>query len=100
MRLLQLIIRDLLRDSMRQSIRVGLGIFAMGAGLATTVYVLAAPAAPTAAPVKTDAPAERKPVVIPPGYEKVTIAGHTALCEPNDVTWVKQALADVKPAQK
>ena len=29
---------------MRQSIRVGLGIFALGAGLATTVYVLAAPA--------------------------------------------------------
>jgi hypothetical protein len=85
---------------MRQSIRVGLGIFALGAGLATTVFVLAAPAAPAAAPVKTDAPAERKAVVIPPGYEKVTVAGHTALCEPNDVVWVKQALADVKPPQK
>src|SRR5438552_3738335 len=64
------------------------------------VFVLAAPAAPAAAPVKADAPAERRPGVSPPGYEKVTVAGHTALCEPNDVAWVKQALADVKPPQK
>jgi hypothetical protein len=57
-----------------------------------------APAAPAPAAPKADAP--RVVAVIPPGYEKVTVAGHTALAEPNDVAWVKQALTDTKAPPK
>ncbi|HEY7118384.1 MAG TPA: hypothetical protein VH475_17475, partial [Tepidisphaeraceae bacterium] len=85
---------------MRRSIRAGLGILVLG-GTFTAVYVTAAPgpaAAPAAAsgqkPAATEPPARRE-LVMPPGYEKVTVAGHTALCEPNDAAWVKQALGDV-----
>jgi hypothetical protein len=90
---------------MRRSIRAGLSVLALGGGLAacfvysgrlTAVSAAPAPAAP-AAP-KADAP--RAVAVPPPGYEKVTVAGHTALAEPNDVAWVKQALTDTKVAPK
>lgn len=38
----------------------------------------------------------RRVIDVPKGFEKVTVGGHTALCEPNDVKWVTQALTDVK----
>jgi hypothetical protein len=79
---------------MRRSIRVALGIFALTSALAA-VYSADTPA-PTVPPVKPAKPAVK--VVVPTGYEKVTVAGHTALCEPNDIAWVKQALTDAKPA--
>jgi hypothetical protein len=94
---------------MRRSIRVGLSVLALGGGLAAFVAysgrlapVFAAPPAPAApAAPKADAPAAPRVVaVIPPGYEKVTVGGHTALAEPNDVAWVKQALTDTKPPAK
>ena len=95
---------------MRRSIRAGLSILALGGGLAacfvfsgpaTPAHAAPAPAAPApAAPAAPKADAPRVVAVIPPGYEKVTVAGHTALAEPNDVAWVKQALTDTKVAPK
>jgi hypothetical protein len=91
---------------MRRSIRAGLSVLALGGGLAAFFAYggplsAAPPVPPPAAPApKADAPAPRVVAVIPPGYEKVTVAGHTALAEPNDVAWVKQALTDTKPPAK
>jgi hypothetical protein len=91
---------------MRRSIRAGLSVMALGGGLAAfsfyggaSSHSFAAPPAP-AADAKSDAAPARKILVVPPGYEKVTVAGHTALAEPNDVPWVKQALTDTKPPPK
>src|SRR5436190_16952581 len=39
-------------------------------------------------------------LIMPPGFEKVTVAGHTALCEPNDREWVKKTLEQIKPATR
>jgi hypothetical protein len=39
-------------------------------------------------------------LVMPPGFEKLTVGAHTAICQPNDVEWVKKALAEVKPATR
>ncbi|MDB5323127.1 MAG: hypothetical protein JWN40_4758 [Phycisphaerales bacterium] len=91
---------------MRRSIRAGLSVLALGGGLAAFFAYggplsAAPPVPPPAAPApKADAPAPRVVAVVPPGYEKVTVAGHTALAEPNDVAWVKQALTDTKPPAK
>jgi hypothetical protein len=92
---------------MRRSIRAGLSVLALGGGLAACfVYsgwltpAHAAPPAPAAPAPAARADAPRAVAVIPPGYEKVTVAGHTALAEPNDVAWVKQALTDTKVAPK
>jgi hypothetical protein len=93
---------------MRRSIRAGLSVLALGGGLAACfVYsgrlapAHAAPPAPAAAaPAAPAADAPRVVAVVPPGYEKVTVAGHTALAEPNDVAWVKQALTDTKAPPK
>ena len=52
------------------------------------------PAAPAA-----DAP-KRQEVVVPAGFQKVTVGEHTALCEAGDVAWVRQALGEVKPVPK
>jgi hypothetical protein len=57
----------------------------------------APPAAATAAPA--DAP-KRRELVVPPGYQKVTVGAHTALCEPGDAAWVRQALEQVKPTAR
>jgi hypothetical protein len=88
---------------MRRIFSVGIGLAAvLGAAGIAVVHgqqpgaAGAKPAAATAAPA---APA-RQVMVVPPGYEKVTAGGHTALAEPNDVAWVKQALGDVKPQPK
>lgn len=85
---------------MRRSIRVAVAVFALTGALAA-VFSAKAPAAPDSAapvvpPVKPSKPPFR--AVVPAGYEKVAVAGHTAFCEPNDVSWVKQALTDAKPA--
>jgi hypothetical protein len=92
---------------MRRSIRAGLGIVALGGGLAAfyfnggaSAHWFAAPAAAAAADTKGDGAAAPQTAVVPQGYEKVTVAGHTALAEPNDVAWVKQALTDTKPPPK
>ena len=52
-----------------------------------------APLAPAANP-------PRYQLVVPPGFEKVTVAGYTAVCQSQDSAWVRQALADVKPATR
>src|SRR5258706_4102048 len=85
---------------MRRSIRAGLSVLALGGMAGLSVYVALTLAAPACPDPKADAPAPRVMVVVPPGYEKVTVAGHTALAEPNDVAWVKQALTDTKPPPK
>jgi len=85
---------------MRRSIRAGLSVLAVAAGLVTLPSVGAPPAAAPAIAPKADATPARQALVMPPGYEKVTVAGHTALAEPNDVAWVKQALTDTKPPPK
>src|SRR5512132_2991093 len=81
-------------------IRVGCCLVVLGA-MSAALVVLAQPAGGggAAAAAKPDEP-KRQEMVIPPGYEKVTVAGHTALAAPNDVSWVKQALTDVKPPVK
>ena len=53
------------------------------------------PAAATAAQ-----PPPRYQVVVPPGYERVTVGGQTALCLPADAAWVRQALGQVRPATR
>jgi hypothetical protein len=85
---------------MHRSIRAGLSVLALGGMAALSAYVAPSFAAPPAPAAKADAPTPRVMVVVPPGYEKVTVAGHTALAEPNDVAWVKQALTDTKPPAK
>jgi hypothetical protein len=109
---------------MRGLIRAGLIVAALGAACTAAVYFAppslfaqpaaggggrapapaaggggTAPAGGVAAPAPADQP-KRQELVVPPGYEKVTVAGHTALAQPADVTWVRQALADVKPPAK
>src|SRR2546425_11755645 len=65
------------------------------------LVALAVPALAQPAPAKpATTTATRYVLVMPPGYEKVTVAGHTALAEPNDVEWVKKALAEVKPSPR
>jgi hypothetical protein len=56
---------------------------------------LGQPAAPATAPV-----APRYAMTMPPGYEKVVVGEHTAVCRPGDVEWVKRALGELKPATR
>ena len=74
---------------------------------AATVAAIATPAPAQPAPPSAGAPviaapttAPRATLVVPPGFDRVTVGGYTALCEPNDQAWVKRALADVKPATR
>jgi hypothetical protein len=53
-----------------------------------------------AAPVPPAPNPPRYQLVVPPGFEKVTVAGHTAVCQAKDLPWVRQALGDVKPATR
>jgi hypothetical protein len=55
---------------------------------------------PPAAPAAAAANPPRYLFVMPAGFEKVTVAGHTAVCQPADSAWVRQALAEVKPATR
>jgi hypothetical protein len=83
---------------MRRSIRVAFTVLALSSA-ATTLFFSRASAAPEAPAVPPVKPAKAPfRITVPAGYEKVTVAGHTALCEPNDVAWVKQGLTDAKPA--
>jgi hypothetical protein len=85
---------------MRRSIRVAFAVMALTSAVTTLSFGPASAApdsgVPAVPPVKPAKPAFR--ITVPTGYEKVTVAGHTALCEPNDVSWVKQSLTDAKPA--
>ena len=94
---------------MRRLIRAGLSVVVVAS--ASVVYGQAPRPAPAASPkpaqiappAATPAPAEtrkRQEMVIPPGYQKVTVGEHTVLCEPAEAAWVKQALGEVKPPAK
>jgi hypothetical protein len=92
---------------MLKSTRAKLLALALTAGAATAIPALFATAAPDApkpaAPAGAGAGDFAKPpvkVVVPDGFERVQVGGHTALCQPNDVEWVKQALTAVKAADK
>ena len=61
---------------------------------------LAAAAFPALAQPATTAPAPREVLVMPPGFQKVTVGDHTALCMPNDAQWVQGALTSIKPATR
>ena len=37
---------------------------------------------------------------IPPGFEKITVGDHTAVCLPDDAKWVRQGMEKVKPATR
>ncbi|MDB5323128.1 MAG: hypothetical protein JWN40_4759 [Phycisphaerales bacterium] len=62
-----------------------------GQGIMTSVVPPVPATAPAVPPYR---------LVLPPGYEKVTAAGHTALCLPADAEWVKKALTETKPATR
>jgi hypothetical protein len=66
----------------------------------TLLLALAAVTLPVLAQPAATAPAARAVLVMPPGFEKVTVGDHTALCQPNDAQWVKGALASIKPATR
>src|SRR5438094_8835638 len=72
----------------------------MRSTLVFSLFALAMPASAQPVPAPATAPPARYVLVMPPGYEKVTVAGHTALAQPNDVEWVKKALGEVKPATR
>jgi hypothetical protein len=67
--------------------------------LALTAVPFAAPALAADPPAPTP-PATPVKLVIPAGFEKVEVGGHTALAEPNDVKWVKDALTAIKAPDK
>jgi hypothetical protein len=66
--------------------------------LVVAVHARAQQGAPAAASTQPVAP--RYQVVVPPGYERITAGGQTALCLPADASWVRQALGQVKPATR
>jgi hypothetical protein len=71
--------------------------------LATLAGNSQAQKAPPAAPPAPPATAPVAPpyvLVMPPGHQKVTAAGHNALCLPADAQWVTKALAETKPATR
>jgi hypothetical protein len=71
---------------------------ALSCGPFLTPLALAQPAkSPTTSPATARA---RYVFPIPQGFEKVTVANHTAVCLPEDLAWVKQAMEKVKPATK
>jgi hypothetical protein len=89
-----------MRESVR-AIALSCSLFAAASfTAAASAQPAAAAAAPPAAPAAPATPPARLVLTPPPGFEKVTVGGHTALCEPNDKKWVTQALADVKPATR
>lgn len=91
---------------MRRLIRAGLSVVVVGS--ASVLHGQAPrPAAPPSAqiapPAGAAAPAEtpkRQEMVVPPGYQKVTVGEHTVLCEAAEAAWVKLALGEVKPPAK
>jgi hypothetical protein len=80
---------------MLRSIRVGLSALALAA--LPAVSAMAAPDAPKAGgDFASPAATPRKAVEVPAGYQKVTVGVNTAICQPNDVKWVTDALTAVK----
>jgi hypothetical protein len=85
---------------MRRSIRTGLAVVVLASASAIVWGQAPRPAvAPAARPAAAETP-KRQELVVPPGYQKVTVGAHTALCEARDVEWVRQALGEVKPVSK
>jgi hypothetical protein len=82
---------------MRRSIRTGLTVVVLASASAVAWGQAPQPAAPAQAAA---AAPKRQELVVPPGYQKVTVGQHTALCEAGDVAWVRQALGEVKPPAK
>ena len=70
-------------------------ILVVALGLA--IPALAQPAPATSPATTTPA---RYAFPIPPGYERITGGGHTAVCTPEDAPWVRKALESVKPATR
>jgi hypothetical protein len=68
-------------------------------GIAALSFAASGQPAPGAPPA-TAPVAPPYVLVMPPGYEKVSVAGHTALCMPNDKEWVTKALTAIKPATR
>jgi hypothetical protein len=69
---------------------VGLGLVIAGGVRAQQA---AAPSTGAAAAATTP---KRFEMVVPPGWERVSVAGRTAVCRPADAAWVRQALGEVK----
>jgi hypothetical protein len=82
---------------MRRSIRTGLTVVVLASASGVAWGQAPQPAAPAQAAA---AAPKRQELVVPPGYQKVTVGQHTALCEAGDVAWVRQALGEVKPPAK
>src|SRR5258706_9905488 len=78
----------------------------MNRSLLTVLLTLATLAGNSPAQQPPPAPPATAPVVppytlvMPSGYEKVSVAGHTAICLPADAEWVRKALGDAKPATR
>jgi hypothetical protein len=66
---------------------------------AASLVATAQPAA-TPPPAPVTPPPARLVLTLPPGFEKVTVGTHTAICEPNDKKWVTQALTEIKPTTR
>jgi hypothetical protein len=69
--------------------------------IATAAGVLRAQPAVSPPPPPATAPAMPPySLVMPPGYQKVAVGNHTAICLPTDAEWVKRALTETKPATR
>ena len=68
--------------------------------LLLSLFALPALAQVTQPPPATAPDRPRYELQMPAGFQKVEVAGHTALCEPADVEWVTQALKSIKPATR
>jgi hypothetical protein len=54
--------------------------------------------APTAAPASTQR--AKYDIVVPPGFQKVTIGAHSVIAEPSDLPWIQEALNQYKPTTR
>lgn len=63
------------------------------------VFFSSVAGAQPAATAPATAPA-RYVMVPPPGFEKVAVGGHVAVCKTADIEWVKKALTEIKPATR
>ena len=67
--------------------------------LAAAAGVSHAQPAPPPSPATAPAVPPYK-LVMPPGYQKIEIGVHTAICLPADAEWVKKAMSEAKPATR
>jgi hypothetical protein len=75
--------------------RSALTILLTVAAAAGVLRAQPAPSAPATAPVVPP-----YTLVMPPGYQKIAVGEHTALCLPADAEWVKKALTETRPATR